>query len=145
LKTLYGYTIPGDPKDEFVKATNSDKYFVRGDFNVARGPSAHRPPQLHRRAQRHQLDRPDDVPTPDPTTLLQQTNSTVGQLNSQFGKGVNELRLTYTRVRDHRGSPSTRRRSREYRDAQCESARSTSWPAPRTSPAATPSTRTSSS
>ena len=33
------------------------------------------------------------------------TNSTVGQLNSQLGKGVNELRLTYTRVRDHRESP----------------------------------------
>ena len=32
-------------------------------------------------------------------------NSTVGQLNSQFGKGVNELRLTYTRGRDHRESP----------------------------------------
>ena len=32
-------------------------------------------------------------------------NSTVGQLNSQFGKGVNELRITYTRGRDHRESP----------------------------------------
>ena len=40
------------------------------------------------------------------------TNSTVGQLNSQFGKGVNELRLTYTQVRDHRGNPVEPRRSR---------------------------------
>ena len=37
LKTLYGYTIPGDPKGEFTKATNNDKYFARGDFNVAKG------------------------------------------------------------------------------------------------------------
>ena len=32
------------------------------------------------------------------------TNSTVGQLNSTFGTGVNELRVAYTRVRDRRGA-----------------------------------------
>ena len=37
LKTLYGYTVPGDPLGEFAKDTNSDKYFIRGDFNVAKG------------------------------------------------------------------------------------------------------------
>src|SRR4029078_11905162 len=36
---------------------------------------------------------------------ISKTNSTVGQLNSQLGRGVNELRFTYTRVRDHRESP----------------------------------------
>ena len=35
------------------------------------------------------------------------TNSTVGQLNSTFGTGVNEFRLTYTRVRDHRDTTTT--------------------------------------
>jgi hypothetical protein len=33
------------------------------------------------------------------------TNSTVAQLNSMFGAGVNEFRVTYTRVRDHRETP----------------------------------------
>ncbi len=32
------------------------------------------------------------------------TNSTVGQLNSTFGMGANELRVAYTRVRDRRGA-----------------------------------------
>ena len=36
---------------------------------------------------------------------VSKTNSTVAQLNSQFGSGVNELRFTYTRVRDHRENP----------------------------------------
>jgi hypothetical protein len=110
LKTLYGYTIPGDPKAEFVKATNSDKYFVRGDFNVARGH------QLTVR--NNNIDGYNDISSTSLGTgtngyrlpdayyrYFSTTNSTVGQLNSQFGKGVNELRLTYTRVRDHRGNP----------------------------------------
>jgi hypothetical protein len=106
LKTLYGYTIPGDPKGEFTKATDSDKYFFRGDFNVARG---------HQLTVRHNyIDGLNDISSTGLTTYrlpdayyryFSKTNSTVGQLNSQFGKGVNELRLTYTTVRDHRGNP----------------------------------------
>ena len=106
LKTLYGYTIPGDPKGEFTKATNSDKYFFRGDFNVAKG---------HQLTVRHNyIDGFNDISSTGLTTYrmadayyryFSTTNSTVGQLNSQFGKGVNEFRLTYTKVRDHRGNP----------------------------------------
>jgi hypothetical protein len=111
LKTLYGYTVPGDPKGEFTKATNSDKYFFRGDFNVAKG---------HQLTVRHNfIDGLNDISTASLGTSLtsqyrfpdayyryfSKTNSTVGQLNSQFGAGVNEFRFTLTRVRDHRGTP----------------------------------------
>jgi outer membrane receptor for ferrienterochelin and colicin len=106
LKTLYGYTIPGDPKAEFTKVTNSDKYFVRGDVNVARG---------HQLTVRHNyIDAFNDISSTSLTTYrlsdayyryFSTTNSSVAQLNSQFGKGVNEFRLTLTRVRDHRGNP----------------------------------------
>jgi hypothetical protein len=105
LQSRYGYTIPGDPLGEFTKLTNSDKYFVRGDVNVAKG---------HQLTVRHNyIDAFNDIMS---TTLnnyrlpdagyryFSSTNSTVGQLNSQVGNGVNELRLTLTRVRDHRGS-----------------------------------------
>jgi hypothetical protein len=106
LTTKYNYTPGSDPGGEFTRGTDSDKYFVRGDFNIARG---------------HQLTIRDNYisgfndispisttafRTPDAFyRYVSKTNSTVGQLNSQLGKGVNELRLTYTRVRDHRESP----------------------------------------
>ena len=105
LKNKYGYTVPGDPLGEFNKLTNSDKYFVRGDVNVARG---------HQLTVRHNyIDAYNDIMStflnnyrlPDAGyRYFSETNSTVGQLNSQIGKGVNELRVTYTRVRDQRGS-----------------------------------------
>ena len=111
LKTLYGYTVPGDPLGEFAKDTNSDKYFIRGDFNVAKG---------HQLTVRHNyIDAMNDISSASLGTsqgspyrlpdayyrYFSTTNSTVGQLNSQLGRGVNELRLTYTRIRDHRGNP----------------------------------------
>jgi hypothetical protein len=104
LKAL-GYTVPGDPLGEFNKLTNNDKYFVRGDVNVAKG---------HQLTIRHNyIDSFNDIMStflnnyrlPDAGyRYFSTTNSTVGQLNSQIGKGVNEFRLTLTRVRDHRGS-----------------------------------------
>ncbi|HEX5473046.1 MAG TPA: carboxypeptidase regulatory-like domain-containing protein [Vicinamibacterales bacterium] len=107
LENLYHYTPGDDPGAEFPKATNSNKYFVRGDFNVAKGN------QLTIR--NNDIDALNDINgslsattfrTPDAFyRYVSKTNSTVGQLNSQFGKGVNEFRLTYTRVRDHRESP----------------------------------------
>jgi hypothetical protein len=106
LKTLYGYTVPGDPKAEFTRVTNNDKYFARADFNVAKG---------HQLTVRHNyIDGFNDISPTGLTTYrfsdayyryFSTTNSTVGQLNSQVGKGVNELRMTLTRVRDHRGNP----------------------------------------
>src|SRR3954469_14800715 len=105
LKNLYGYTVPGDPLGEFDKRTDSDKYFFRGDFNVARG---------HQLTVRHNyIDALNDIMSTSLGTFrlpdagyryFSTTNSTVAQLNSQLGKGVNEFRFTLTRVRDHRGS-----------------------------------------
>ncbi len=106
LKTLYGYTPGSDPGGEFSRATDSDKYFVRGDFNVAKG---------HQLTIRHNyINALNDIGSPSRTSFVtpdafyryvSKTNSTVAQLNSQFGSGVNELRFTYTRVRDHRENP----------------------------------------
>jgi hypothetical protein len=106
LKSLYGYDPGANPGGEFPRATDNDKYFVRGDFNVATG---------HQLTVRHNyIDALNDVGTPSATVFktpdnyyryVSKTNSTVGQLNSQLGRGVNELRFTYTRVRDHRESP----------------------------------------
>ena len=106
LKTLYGYDPGDNPGGEFARDTNNNKYFFRGDFNVARG---------HQLTVRHNyVDAFNDIGTPSTTFFktpdnyyryASSTNSTVGQLNSQLGKGVNELRFTYTRVRDHRESP----------------------------------------
>lgn len=106
LQSRYGYTPGPDPKAEFTRATNNDKYFARTDFNLATG---------------HQLTVRDnyikgynDIGTPSLTTFrtpdnfyryVSNTNSAVAQLNSMFGKGVNEFRVTYTRVRDHRQTP----------------------------------------
>jgi hypothetical protein len=106
LENLYGYTPGDNPGAEFAKATNSDKYFFRGDFNIAKGH------QLTIR--NNNINALNDIGTPSRTAFktpdnfyryVSKTNSTVGQLNSQFGKGVNEFRLTYTRVRDHRENP----------------------------------------
>ena len=106
LENLYHYTPGDNPGGEFPKATNSNKYFFRGDFNVAKGH------QLTIR--NNNISALNDISSVSATAFrtpdayyryVSKINSTVGQLNSQFGKGVNELRLTYTRVRDHRESP----------------------------------------
>ncbi|HEU4693124.1 MAG TPA: carboxypeptidase regulatory-like domain-containing protein, partial [Vicinamibacterales bacterium] len=103
LQNRYGYSPGPDPLAEFGKETDSDKYFVRTDFNLGR----------HQLTVRNNyINALNDVGFPSLSTwrfpdsfyrFNSKTNSTVGQLNSTFGRGVNELRLTYTRVRDHRG------------------------------------------
>lgn len=106
LSSRYGYTPGDNPGAEFARQTSNDKYFVRTDFNVAKG---------HQLIVRHNfVDAYNDVGTPSTSFFktpdnyyryVSTTNSTVGQLNSQLGGGVNELRFTYTRVRDHRENP----------------------------------------
>ena len=103
LQNQYGYNPGPDPLAEFGKATDSDKYFVRTDFNLAGN---------HQLTIRNNYIKAfNDVGFPSLTSYRlpdafyrfnSKTNSTVGQLNSTFGSGVNELRLTYTRVRDFR-------------------------------------------
>ena len=106
LQSLYGYSTGPNPTAEFPKETDSDKYFVRGDFNLPRNN------QLTIR--NNYINGLNDISSVSTTAYrtpdafyryVSKVNSTVGQLNSQFGKGVNELRITYTRGRDHRESP----------------------------------------
>jgi len=105
LQTRYNYN-PGS-EDEFIRAINSDKVFVRADFNFA---------QHHQLTVRHNyLKAQNDIGFPTVTTYYMPdnfyrfrdtTNSSVVQLNSTLGTSVNELRFTYQRIRDTRaGQP----------------------------------------
>ncbi len=99
LQNTYGYNPGPNPKAEFSRASNSDKIFVRADINVAKG---------HQLTIRHNyVGASIDSGFPSATSFftpdhyyheINHTNSTVGQLNSTFGTGVNELRVAYTSV-----------------------------------------------
>ena len=103
LRTRYGYDPGGT--DEFIRTVDSDKIFARGDINLT---------AQHRLTARHNyLDALNDIGRPDLQTyfmpdnfyrIKNKTNSFVTQLNSTIGSAVNELRFTYTRVRDRRGA-----------------------------------------
>jgi hypothetical protein len=102
LRSRYGYDPGG--KEEFIRTVNSDKVFVRGDFNVAQG---------HQLIARHNYnDSLNDIGRPGASAyfmpdafyrIANETNSTVVQLNSTFGAAVNEARFTFQRIRDRRG------------------------------------------
>jgi hypothetical protein len=102
IRTRYNYD-PGPPS-EFSRRNENDKFFIRGDVNVARG---------HQLIVRHNyIDAIGDIGTPSTTTWLfpdgfyqfkSKVNSTVAQLNSNFGRAVNELRVTVQPIRDRRG------------------------------------------
>jgi len=98
------YSFDPGPLSEFTKPNNSNKYFVRGDFNLS---SRH---QLTVRA--NYVDGLAYVGTiynnsykmPDNFYSIQDKMlSIVGQLNSSFGKIYNEFRITYQRERNERG------------------------------------------
>jgi hypothetical protein len=105
LRSRYNYD-PGagdNALDEFVRTTNNNKFFVRADFNLN---------NAHRLVVRHNyIDALNDVGFP--TNILyyfpdnfyhfkNNQNSTVAQLNSTFGRALNEFRFTYQRIRDKR-------------------------------------------
>ena len=104
LKNTYGYETSANPKGDFARRTNNEKYFGRMDFNLAKG---------HQLTVRHNyINALTDIgsssatfyKTPDNYyQFADKTNSTVGQLNSMCGRAVNELRVAYTRVEDLRG------------------------------------------
>jgi hypothetical protein len=109
LRTRYNYNPGG--KDEFIRTVNNDKVFARADFNLRSG---------HQLTVRHNyvlalndIGRPTTAAYFMPDAFYRinnKTNSTVGQLNSTFGSAVNELRFTYSRIRDHRvGNPTEER------------------------------------
>jgi hypothetical protein len=103
LKTKYGYDPGG--LGEFIRQTDNNKVFVRGDVNF--GTS-----QLMLR--NNYVDAVNDVlfpsitlyKTPDQNyTFNSQANSTVGQLNSTIGSTMfNEFRVGYQRIRDFRST-----------------------------------------
>jgi hypothetical protein len=99
----YGYNPGG--LNEFIRANDNNKVFVRTDFNLGQ----------HQLTVRHNyVNGLGDVGFQDNVTYklpgnfyrqFSKTNSTVGQLNSRFGKAVNEARLSYQRIRDERAFP----------------------------------------
>lgn len=110
LQSRYNY-VPGGGKEEFIRTIDSNKFFVRGDFNIN---------SRNQLTVRHNyLDGLNDIGRPTTSLYLMpddfyriknNTNSTVAQLNSTLGAGVNELRFTYQRIRDRRGANPTEQR-----------------------------------
>lgn len=100
-QSRYGYN-PGT-QDEFARGINSNKIIGKIDVNL--NPK-------HRLTVRHNfIDADNDIGTitnnqyrfPDAIyEIRDKTNSTVAQLNSTIGGGVNEFRLAFTTVRDQR-------------------------------------------
>jgi len=109
LTTIRQFTIDNygfDPGGfgESSRDTNSDKIFARLDFNLT---------ESHQLTLRHNyVDADNDVLRPNQFNwefsshnyqFLDETNSTVVQLNSVFGPNTfNELRLSYQTIRDDR-------------------------------------------
>ncbi len=103
LRTKYNYNPGGT--EEFIRTIDSNKFFVRADFNIN--------PRNQLTVRHNYLKAQNDIGRP--TTSLyfmpdnfygmkNTTNSTVAQLNSTRGTSVNELRFTYQRIRDRRGA-----------------------------------------
>ena len=102
-KNKYGYDPGGF--SEFSRRNNSDKVFVRTDFNIG---------SKNRLTVRHNyVDGLADVGFPSAFSYLMpdafyqigdKTNSTVGQLNTTLGRAFNELRIGYQRIRTRRGT-----------------------------------------
>ncbi len=104
LQNKYGYTVDA-AKDQFSRTTKSDKFLGKMDFNLS---------SRHRLTIRHNyVNGLNDIgggstssyTTPDGFYRIRsKTNSSVLQLNSAFGKSVNEFRVAYSRIRDRRGA-----------------------------------------
>jgi hypothetical protein len=104
LESKYGYTVP-NARETFSRTTDSDKFLGKVDLNLN---------NRHRLTLRHNyVDGLNDIggtsltayTTPDGFYRIRsKTNSSVAQFNSTFGSSVNELRVSYTRVRDRRGA-----------------------------------------
>ncbi len=102
LRTRYGYDLGAAAKDEVIRETNNDKVFIRTDFNI--GSS-----QL---TVRHNfVSAFNDSGFPSTTAYVfgdgfhrfkSRTNSTVAQLTSRAGTGVNEFRVASTSIRESR-------------------------------------------
>ncbi len=98
------YNFDPGPQSEFSKPNNSNKYFARGDFNLtARHQLTVRTNYVDGTAYvgtifNNSYKMPDNF-----YSIRDKMLSTVGQLNSTFGKAFNEFRITYQRERNVRG------------------------------------------
>lgn len=100
----YGYDV--GTSGEINRLTESNKIFGRLDFNLS---------ENHQLTVRHNFVKAfDDNITRTATALRfgsnsykfnNVTNSTVAELNSRFGSTSNKLLLSYSRIRDTRGTP----------------------------------------
>jgi hypothetical protein len=107
-KSVYGYDTGN--LDEVSQPTDSDKYFVRADFNVARG---HQLTARMNYIDATRLLSTAGIPSNqtyalpnDFYTFGDKNLGIVTQLNSTFGSTFNELRVGYQRVRDARENPT---------------------------------------
>lgn len=106
LRNKYGYDPGG--LDQFRRNIDNNKFFGRGDVNFGSN---------HRLTARHNyIDATNDIGRLSITEFFfpdyfyhfrNETNSTVAQVNSTFGRMFNELRVTYQRVRDDRDGDTT--------------------------------------
>ena len=92
---------------EFTRKQVSENFFVRFDFNIN---DTHRLTARHNfvESSSHSFERSSRrFEFPDAFYQIEdETNSTVFQLNSTFGKFFNEARLTLSTIKDRRAGPS---------------------------------------
>jgi hypothetical protein len=107
-RTVYGYDTGN--LDEVSQPTNNDKYFVRGDFNLAKGQQlTARMNYINAFRQLTTSGIPSNQVYALPNDYYKFRDKNLGivsQLNSTFGSTFNELRVTYQRVRDARENPT---------------------------------------
>ncbi len=107
LQSKYGFD-PG-PLNELVRPTDSDRFFLRFDFNVG--------DQHQITARWNYVDAANLINRPSSSTyewdseaydIIDKTNSLVAAINSTFGSNkFNEFRLTYQTIEDRRPAVST--------------------------------------
>jgi hypothetical protein len=107
LQTRYGHTPGENPKSEFIRDTPNNKFLGKLDFNLS---------ARHRLTVRHNyIKSRNDIGRPSVRFYLMPDNyyeirnnqhSSVVQLNSTFKSAVNELRVTFQRIRDQRDGPT---------------------------------------
>jgi hypothetical protein len=103
IKSTYGYDAGGF--GQFSRPTNSDKVFVRTDFNLS--------PANQLRVRMNYVNGLTAVGTPTNTRFYLPSNfyqiqdkvcSTVGELTTKMGSAYNDFRVTYQRERNVRGN-----------------------------------------
>ena len=99
-------TIPGRNRSRSSQDDRHRQVLRPRSTSTSAESPADGPPQLRECDERHRLPEPDDLPHAGRLhRFSNKTNSTVGQLNSTFGKGVNEFRVAFTPCAIAAGQP----------------------------------------